>query len=64
MNNFANSSAGMWVAYLMKIILAQLAKLDLFNDVAFILTCYYCDEIILFYLSLAVTAFNNAYYFL
>ncbi|CAD8097375.1 unnamed protein product [Paramecium sonneborni] len=42
------------VLVLIGLMLSQLAKFDLFNDVVFTLTCYYCDETILFILALLI----------
>ncbi|CAD8043825.1 unnamed protein product [Paramecium primaurelia] len=58
-DKFNNSSQAFWISFTKNIVTSQLAKYDQFNDICFILTCYYCDEYILFYLVLALQIFNQ-----
>ncbi|CAD8173660.1 unnamed protein product [Paramecium octaurelia] len=49
---------------LLNLAFSQLYKFDLFNDVVFILTCFYCDENILFILTLLITSITQGIYIL
>ncbi|CAK88506.1 unnamed protein product (macronuclear) [Paramecium tetraurelia] len=49
---------------LLNLAFSQLYKFDLFNDVVFILTCFYCDESILFILTLLITSITQGIYIL
>ncbi|CAD8086825.1 unnamed protein product [Paramecium primaurelia] len=49
---------------LLNLAFSQLYKFDLFNDVVFILTCFYCDESILFILTLLITSVTQGIYIL
>lgn len=52
----AKSKIGQFLIYLAFLVYAQVEKLDLFNDVAFIITCYYCKEYNIFLAYLVITA--------
>jgi hypothetical protein len=46
------------IGYLKDLGVGQLAKFDLFNDISFILTAYYCDLTIVALLALIVSGYN------
>lgn len=62
LDKFASSEHGKNIAFLKDLILGQLAKYDLYNDIVFIMQCYFCNETNLFIVALLVTCLNLTIY--
>jgi hypothetical protein len=59
--SFAKSREGKVVGYLKDLLLGQLAKFDLFNDISFILSSYYCNMGPIALIALVISSYNVSF---